>query len=119
MKKVFIFLVLLLFSVFVSATDKVEINTASLEQLEEITGVGPVIAQRIIDARPFSSVDDLLRVKGIGEKTLQKIKDQGLAYVGEKSKILNSKSEINSNEQNLNIQNTAEQPGDVGLPAGS
>ena len=119
MKKVFIFLVLLLFSVFVSATDKVEINTASLEQLEEITGVGPVIAQRIIDARPFSSVDDLLRVKGIGEKTLQKIKDQGLAYVGEKSKILNSKSEINSNEKNLNIQNTAEQPGDVVLPAGS
>ena len=58
-----------------------EINTASLEQLDEITGVGPVIAQRIIEARPFFSVDDLIRVKGIGEKTLQKIKDQGLAYV--------------------------------------
>lgn len=50
-------------------------------QLDEITGVGPTIAQRIIDARPFSSVDDLLRVKGIGDKTLQKIKDQGLAFV--------------------------------------
>ncbi len=61
--------------------DGVEINTATLQQLDGITGVGPAIGQRIIDARPFSSIDDLLRVKGIGEKTLQKIKDQGLAYV--------------------------------------
>ncbi|PJE69493.1 MAG: hypothetical protein COU98_01770 [Candidatus Staskawiczbacteria bacterium CG10_big_fil_rev_8_21_14_0_10_38_10] len=71
----------LIFPFFVSAADKVEINTASLQQLETLTGIGPVKAQATIDARPFSSVDDLLRVKGIGEKTLQKIKDQGLAYV--------------------------------------
>lgn len=62
-------------------TEKIDINTATLEQLETLTGVGPVYAQRIIDARPFSSVDDLLKVSGIGEKTLQKIKDQGLAHV--------------------------------------
>ena len=67
------------FSVLANST--IEINTASLEELDQITSVGPAIAQRIIDARPFSSLDDLLRVKGIGEKTLQKIKDQGLAYV--------------------------------------
>ena len=70
---------------FIFATDKVEINTASLQQLDEITGIGPVLAQRIIDARPFSSVDDLIKVKGIGEKTLQKIKDQGLAYIDEQA----------------------------------
>lgn len=64
-----------------SAAGQVEINTASLEQLDELTGVGPAIAQRIVYSRPYVSVDDLLRVKGIGEKTLQKIKDQGLAYV--------------------------------------
>ncbi len=82
MKKVFIlFLVLTAFPAIVFAAGQVEINTASLEQLDEITGVGPVLAQRIVDARPFSSLDDLLKVKGIGEKTLQKIKDQGLAYV--------------------------------------
>ena len=59
----------------------IDINTASLEELDKIYGVGPTIAQRIIETRPFTSVDDLIRVKGIGEKTLQKIKEQGLACV--------------------------------------
>jgi competence ComEA-like helix-hairpin-helix protein len=59
----------------------IDINTASSEELQKIYGVGPVIAQRIIEARPFSSIDDLIKVKGIGEKTLQKIKEQGLACV--------------------------------------
>lgn len=77
----FLILTSLALPIFVSATG-VDINAASLAQLDEIIGVGPAIGQRIIDARPFSSVDDLLRVSGIGEKTLQKIKEQGLACVG-------------------------------------
>jgi competence ComEA-like helix-hairpin-helix protein len=56
------------------------INTASTDELQKITGIGPVIAQRIIEARPFSSLFDLIRVKGIGETTLQKIIAQGYAY---------------------------------------
>jgi len=52
-----------------------------MTQLDALTGIGPVYAQRIIDGRPYSSVDDLDRVKGIGPATLQKIKDQGLACV--------------------------------------
>lgn len=81
-KSIFIlFVILFLTPAFILAADKIEINTASLAQLDQLTGVGPVLGQRIIDARPFSSVDDLLRVKGIGPSTLQKIKDQGLAYV--------------------------------------
>jgi competence ComEA-like helix-hairpin-helix protein len=82
MKKfLFLIFVFLTFPYFILASDRVEINTASLKQLETLTGIGPVKAQAIIDARPFLLVDDLIRVSGIGEKTLQKIKDQGLAYV--------------------------------------
>jgi competence ComEA-like helix-hairpin-helix protein len=79
MKKfLFVFLILLFICpVFVLATDKIDINSATASQLDELTGIGPKYAQGIIDARPFSSVDDLVKVKGIGPKTLQKIKDQG------------------------------------------
>ena len=61
--------------------DCIDINSAPKEELVKISGVGETIAQRIIEARPFSSLDDLLRVKGIGEKRLVKIKEQGLACV--------------------------------------
>ncbi len=63
------------------AAEKIDINTASLDQLKQIVGVGDIMGQRIIDGRPYSSLDDLRRVKGIGDITLQKIKDQGLACV--------------------------------------
>lgn len=76
------FLIFLICPIFVLAESCVDINTASLGQLQGITQVGPSRAQAIIDARPFSSVDDLSRVKGIGNGTrLQQIKDQGLASV--------------------------------------
>ena len=65
----------------------IDINTAPLEELEKIIGVGPALAQKIIEARPFDSLDDLIKVKGIGEITLQKIKDQGLAWVGPQEEL--------------------------------
>jgi competence protein ComEA len=52
----------------------VNLNTATLEQLDGLPGVGPVTAQKILDWRTahgsFTSIDELLEVDGIGEKTL-------------------------------------------------
>jgi len=79
---VFIFLGFYIFTPAVLALIQIDINAASLAQLDTLTGIGPVYAQRIIDGRPYFSIDDLDRVKGIGPATLQKIKDQGLACVG-------------------------------------
>ena len=65
--------------VLVVAGDKVNINTASKEALSGLTGIGPVIAERIIEYRdkngPFKNKEDITKIKGIGEKTYQKIKD--------------------------------------------
>lgn len=63
-----------------SKTNKININTADINELIKITGVGQVIAQRIIDYRnengSFKTIDDIIKVKGIGEKTFQKMKEQ-------------------------------------------
>ena len=57
----------------------VNVNTATKEELCTLDGIGEVLAQRILEDReangPYRSVEDLLRVKGIGEKTLEKIRD--------------------------------------------
>ncbi len=47
---------------------KFDINTATEKELRLIPGIGPVMARRIIDARPFRSADDLKKVNGIGDK---------------------------------------------------
>ncbi len=58
---------------------KINLNTATLEQLDSLPGIGPAIAQRIIDYREkaggFKSVEQITEVSGIGEATLAKIKD--------------------------------------------
>ena len=52
-----------------------DVNTASHTELENVPGIGPSIAERIIEARPFKSADDLQRVKGIGAgKRYEKIR---------------------------------------------
>lgn len=52
----------------------VEVNGATLEELRQLPGVGPKLAERIIAHRPYRSVDDLEQVPGIGPVTLQRLK---------------------------------------------
>lgn len=56
------------------STRPVNPNTASIDQLATLPEVGPDIAARIKAGRPYAKADDLLNVKGIGPKTLEKIK---------------------------------------------
>ena len=51
-----------------------EVNTALEEDLIDLPGVGPALAQRIVESRPFSSVDDLQRVRGIGPATIERLR---------------------------------------------
>ncbi|MGN7296294.1 MBL fold metallo-hydrolase [Ferdinandcohnia sp. SAFN-114] len=58
------------------------INTASFEQLQEIIHLGPARAKELINLRPFTSIDELSRIKGIGPSRMEDIKAQNLACVG-------------------------------------
>jgi competence protein ComEA len=67
--------VALAFSGLVFAADMVDINNADAKTLQTLDGVGPAKAQAIIEYRqangPFKSAEDLVKVQGIGERTLE------------------------------------------------
>ena len=67
-----------------ATTGKVNLNTATVSQLEDLPGIGPSLAARIVEHRQkngaFKSVEDVMAVKGIGEKNFSKI--QGYLSVG-------------------------------------
>jgi competence protein ComEA len=68
---------------------KVNINTANQAELESLPRIGPKVAQRIIDYRAqngnFKKIEDLMKVKGIGEMIFAQIKD--LITVGQENQV--------------------------------
>lgn len=64
----------------VSRESKININRADARTLEELPGIGPALARRIVEYRAangtFSSVDELINVPGIGEKKLAQLRDR-------------------------------------------
>ena len=78
---IFVLAVLLLASFcqpVMASKGKININTASKKELTTLKGVGDKIADRIIEyreANPFKKIDDLMNVKGIGQKVFDKNKD--------------------------------------------
>lgn len=62
------------------AAGQININSASEQELDTLPGVGPVTAKKIIQGRPYASIDDLLNKKIIGSKVFSQIKDKISIY---------------------------------------
>lgn len=90
-------LILVSFVYALCEENQIDINSASLGELDEIYGIGSAKAQAIIDARPFNSINDLTKAKGIGEVTLDNITEQGLACVNEE--II--EKPVNNSDENI------------------
>jgi competence ComEA-like helix-hairpin-helix protein len=54
----------------------IDVNTAGVETLSQLPGIGPAMAERIVAARPFASLDDLQRVSGLGPVSLERLRSR-------------------------------------------
>jgi len=119
----FVVIFCLLAATFVSAAEKIDINSAPLEDLIKIVNIGEVRALELISLRPFYSVDELIKIKGIGEKRLQDIKDQGLAWVDPlmapppTPEPPRPEPQTSVSEPEAELQASGESPAAVGQPA--
>jgi competence ComEA-like helix-hairpin-helix protein len=83
MKRLLIIFIIFFLNIVLAqcSNEQIDLNSASAEELDKITYIGPATASKIISARPFNSVEDLINVSGIGETKLKAIKDQNLVCV--------------------------------------
>jgi competence protein ComEA len=63
-----------------ASTEKLDINSATKEQLQALPGIGDALSQKIIDNRPYRTKRDLVTKKIIPQSTYEKIKDQIIAH---------------------------------------
>jgi competence protein ComEA len=61
-------------------SEKINLNSATVEQLQTLPGIGPAIAKSIVEHRAksgkFNRIEEIINIKGVGEKKFQKIKDR-------------------------------------------
>lgn len=62
-----------------AAPELTDINSASAEQLQKLTGIGPAISAKIIAGRPYKGKDDLVKKKALSKAAYAKIKDKIVA----------------------------------------
>lgn len=99
---ILIILVFIPFSYSLCSQGQINVNTASLSELDKIYGIGPAKAQAVIDARPYNSLEDLVDAKGIGSVTLEDIKAEGLACV----EIEEDSEDEEITEENFEVEET-------------
>ncbi len=83
----FLFIPLFIQAANLPDIEKIDINSAPLEDLVKVIHIGEVRAEELISLRPFSSLDDLTRIKGISKTRVEDIKKQGLAWVETEEQI--------------------------------
>ena len=95
--KQFILAIVMVFFLIAPALAKVNINTADAKALETLTGIGSTKAAAIVTYRTengkYTSVDDLSKVKGIGQKTVDKLKEEAEVSGDKKNKDTSKKKE--------------------------
>jgi hypothetical protein len=124
MKIKILFLLIFIFAfVNISAqcnSSQVDINSASAKQLDGIIHVGPATAQKIIDARQFNSLDELVNISGISEGYLEDIKQQGLACISDGNDIVveNVSQSVSTSQTGIiNDSNFSESSSETPIPS--